>query len=66
MRYCGCNNGNLKGGVFPMMGWGGYGAYNMMNGNFGWGFTTIHFIVSAVILVDLILLGVWLWKKIRK
>ena len=42
-----------------MMNWGGYG---MMGGS--WGFWGSIFWV--VILVDLILVGVWLWKQISK
>ncbi|EKD85162.1 MAG: hypothetical protein ACD_38C00074G0005 [uncultured bacterium] len=40
------------------MGWGGYG-YGMMNSGFG-------ILFSLVVLLDLILLGVWLWKQIQK
>lgn len=43
-----------------MMGWGGYG--NMM----GYGFGVLGIILWLVILVDLILLGIWLWKQINK
>lgn len=40
--------------------WGNYGT--MMGGWFGlWGS-----LYAIVILVDLILLGVWLWKQIQK
>ena len=42
-----------------MMGWGGYGYGGMMNSGLG-------LIFWIVILVDLILLGVWLWKQINK
>lgn len=44
-----------------MMGWN-YG--NMM----GWneGFSLFSSLIYIVILVDLILLGIWLWKKIQK
>jgi len=55
---------NGKGGVTGMMGWGGFGG--MMNGGFGWGFGILGFIVWIVVLIDLILLGIWLWKKIQK
>lgn len=44
------------------MGWGGYGG--MMN---GWGF--FGFLGTAfylILLIDLILLGIWLWKQIQK
>ena len=39
----------------------GYGWNGMMGGGYGLG--TILYIV---VLVDLILLGVWLWKKVSK
>lgn len=55
-----------EGGVFSMMGWGGYGYQNMMNSAFGWGFGIVGFLFWIVIFVDLILLGVFLWKKIKK
>ena len=42
-----------------MMGYGGFG--NMMG---GFGFLVSIFWI--VILVDLILLGIWLWKQINK
>ena len=43
-----------------MMNWGG--GYGMMGGGWGlWG--TIFWLV---ILIDLVLVGVWLWKKINK
>ncbi len=44
-----------------MMGWGGSG-YNMMGSGFG----VLGAIFWLVILTDLILLGVWLWKQIQK
>lgn len=44
-----------------MMGWGNYG-YNMMNSGFG----LIASLFWMVLLLDLILLGVWLWKQINK
>lgn len=41
--------------------WGNYG--NMMGGGaFGFWWS----IYSIVILIDLILLGIWLWKKIQE
>lgn len=43
-----------------MMGWGSYG--NMMYSGFG----ILATIFWLVILVDLILLGIWLWKQIQK
>lgn len=45
-----------------MMGWGGYGYGGMM----GPGFGVLATAFWSVILVDLILLGVWLWKQISK
>lgn len=53
---------NGKGGSNNMMSYGGYG--NMMGGNFGVGYLGI--ITWIVVLVDLILLGIWLWKQINK
>ncbi|MBI2020653.1 sporulation protein YjcZ [Candidatus Daviesbacteria bacterium] len=44
-----------------MMGWGGYGG--MMG---GYGFGVLSTIFWLIILIDLILLGVWLWKQIQK
>ena len=38
-----------------------YGTYGMMGGIGAWGG-----IVWLVVLIDLILVGVWLWKQIRK
>ena len=38
--------------------------YGMMNG-YG-GFPLFSFFIWLVLLIDLILLGVWLWKKIEK
>lgn len=45
-----------------MMGWGGYGYTNMM----GLGFSFLATVFWLVLLVDLILLGVWLWKQVNK
>lgn len=43
---------------------GGNFGYGMMGGAGGWGvFGTLY---GIVILVDLVLLGVWLWKQIGK
>lgn len=42
------------------MGWGGYGG--MMNSGFG----VLGIILWIVVLADLILVGVWLWKQINK
>ena len=44
-----------------MMG-GGYG--NMMSG-FG-AYAFFGFLISLVIIIDLVLLGIWLWKEIEK
>ena len=46
-----------------MMGQWGYG--NMMGYGLG-AFSVIGTIFWIVILIDLILLGVWLWKQIQK
>jgi len=44
----------------------GFGYDGMMDwGAWGW-FGTIGFIFWLVILIDLILLGFWLWKQIQK
>lgn len=46
-----------------MMGyWGSYGYGGMMN----FGFSFLGSIFWLVILTDLILLGVWLWKQINR
>jgi len=42
----------------------GYG-YNY-GGMMGGGLAGLGFIACLVVLVDLILLGVWLWKQIKK
>ena len=44
-----------------MMGYGGYGYGSMMGGFAGFGIIT-----WIVITVDLVLLGIWLWKQITK
>jgi len=46
-----------------MMGQWGYG-----NGMMGWGggFSVLGSLFSIIILIDLILLGAWLWKQINK
>ncbi len=62
------NTDATRGGEFgTMMGWGGYGyGYgNMMNGGFGWGFAALGVIFWLVAFIDLILLGIFLWKKIK-
>lgn len=41
------------------MGWN----YSMMNGNWG-AFSPLGSIVGVIVVIDLVLLGVWLWKKI--
>lgn len=40
----------------------GYGNYTDMMGGFG----IFGSLVSIVVLIDLILLGIWLWKQINK
>ncbi len=56
----GCSTNSLsKGGVPNMMGWGYSG---MMSAGFGF----LGTIVWIVVLIDLILLGIWLWKKVQK
>ncbi len=46
-----------------MMGPWGYGNYgNMMSWSNGWGL--VGSLLWIVILIDLVLLGIWLWKKI--
>ena len=59
----GCNTNNQQGGVKTMMGWNGFG---MMNGYYGWGGNILSIIICTAVFVDLILLGVWLWKQIKK
>lgn len=61
-----CDNQNAqnlsKGGFTNMMGWG----YPTMMGNSGALNGYLGIITWAVVLIDLILLGVWLFKKIQK
>lgn len=45
-----------------MMNFGNFREYGMINS----GFDAWAFIFSLVILIDLILLGVWLWKQVGK
>lgn len=53
---------NTEGGVLPMMGF----YSGTMNWNGGWGVLGILCIVFwLVVFVDLVLLGVWLWKQIQ-
>jgi hypothetical protein len=52
-------------GVIFMMGFGGYGYGSMMNG-FGWGFGLVGFLFWLVVFIDLVLFGIFLWKKISK
>lgn len=53
---------NPGGGVLPMMGL--YGS--MMNWNYNWGvFGFLCLIFWLVVFVDLVLVGVWLWKQIN-
>ena len=75
-RYLGCQNASstnnrygwghmMEGGAIPMMGWGQYGYGNQMQ-EFGWGLGLLGFFFWLVVFVDLILLGIFLWKKIKK
>jgi hypothetical protein len=43
-----------------MMNWGG--GYYMMDSHWG----TFGNLISIIVVIDLILLGVWLWKRINK
>lgn len=45
-----------------MMGWGNYGYGAMMGTSFG----TLGLILWLIALIDLVLLGIWLWKQINK
>lgn len=54
-----------QGGGNAMMGWNGSGWSGMMGGNFGW-FGIIPSLFWLVGLIDLILLGIFLWKHIQK
>ncbi len=47
-----------------MMGFNGYGMMNWGQGVAWFGF--LGFIFWAIILIDLTLLGVWLWKQIER
>jgi len=77
-NYLGCFNNNLRlnmpmmwmmgsdssqagGGVRNMMGWGYNGS--MMGAS---GFGIFGAIVGVVVFIDLVLLGIWLWKQINK
>jgi len=44
-----------------MMGWG----YGSMMGCGGW-FGSLAFVLWVVFFIDLVLLGLWLWKQIGK
>ncbi|MBI4090715.1 MAG: hypothetical protein HY422_01710 [Candidatus Komeilibacteria bacterium] len=45
----------------------GYGYNSMMSGPGGWGLvSTFGIIIWIVVIADLILLGMWLWKQINK
>lgn len=48
-----------------MMGWD-YGYGGMMQGGWGVGVGFLGFLFWVVVFVDLVLLGVFLWKKIKK
>ncbi len=60
-------NNTPKGGVSSMMGFGNYGYNGMMgtSGNFAW-VGVFAFIGWLVLFVDLVLVGIWLWKQIKK
>ena len=53
-------NINKQGGGIPMMGW----YSNMMGGNNG--FSVFGSLIQIFVLVNLVLLSIWLWKKIKK
>lgn len=60
-RLSDCDSLQARGGGNSMMGW--WGSNGMMN----WGGVGLLFsLFWIVILVDLILLGFWLWKQIQK
>lgn len=66
-QTAGCNNNgnaNLRGGGNTMMGWG-YGNNGMMGGNFG-AFSILALLFWLVGFIDLVLVGIWLWQKIKK
>lgn len=72
-NYIGCAPENF--GYSPMMGhffWGGgegsmmWGYGNGSAGGFGAGFGLLAFLFWLVVFIDLVLLGVFLWKKVRK
>ncbi len=56
--------GMMGGGVNSMMGYGGWN--NMMGWNGFGGFNLFSFLLFLVIFVDLVLLGAYLWKQIRR
>lgn len=60
---CSTQNFTQKGGVIPMM-WG-YNYPGMMGGA-GLGFGIAGALLWLVAFIDLVLLGIFLWKKIRK
>ena len=45
-----------------MMGYGSWGGYNMMGSGLG----ILATVFWLAVLIDLILLGIWLWKQINK
>ena len=57
-------NSNLKGGGYHMMGWGNEG--NMMYGNGFGAFGIIFSLFWLVGFIDLVLLGLWLFKQLMK
>lgn len=48
----------MYGILVRMMGYGGWG----MMGDWGW----FGGLTGLVVLIDLVLLGIWLWKQIKK
>lgn len=54
----------MKGGAFPMMVWENYG-WSGIAGGFGWGLATLGFLFWLIAFIDLILLGIFLWRQIR-
>jgi hypothetical protein len=55
---------NMKGGGYHMMGWGNGG--NMMYGNGFGAFGIIFSLFWLVGFIDLVLLGLWLYKQLKK
>lgn len=62
----GCNTTTQGGGRSMMGNWGWTGTGSMMGGNWFGAFGVGALLFWTVAFIDLILLGVFLWKKIRK